>query len=1026
MKKHLTFTDGTSDKFWQIEVVGQEYTVTYGRSGTAGTSQTKSFSSPEECLKAAEKILTEKIKKGYSEDGQPSVTSNPSKKNASDVAQRYDDLVRQKRIDDLLPFLTENAKGNLEILKKAIRKNRKYWTDYVDLKDEPEFRKDKQYNWGQRGDYLQTQIIILSAIAVFGKSDVNSWDEIFGVLERCDSKEVSDILFWAKPNWINDYLLEQKRKNDWRRFKYKKLRFLEDKLFMEYNPELFAWSIAALDWNEDEKNPRAHIEYILSDETAWKRDVKEVFHYDSNIQNYIFWEDRNGKQEESRTWEVIFNELIKQGKLPRAWFIENAILIQTKEWNNNAKSFFRRILLSLDLSPEDFLPFQENIFACLHNPVPAVTAFGIDLVKQIFEQEKFSVKSFLEWVEPMLMRADCKASVKTTLQIFEKLLKSQPKYKKTIHVLIADVFMIPDLNLQQRVAKILAKSASAKETELVDKLTSYSELIQGSVRAELSGLLGESHFIAPDPEPSESYIQTDRKEKVLTDAVTLPQNWNDILFLFGEFIASEDVLTTEMLLNTYIVSRHLFPNDQSEQLKPYLKQLESRYLEGYHRNYSSVFLQQKMHSLDYQFTIQDDKYDRINTLLLIKPFLHAVQSRMNKNVAIPMLSFPSHKPHWVEPKILLERLLACQENNIAVDWIDLAIAISRMPRENVEEAAPLLDSVNGELKDLMRYCLGLSNEIKMIVPKKNLFDKLLSKLVKDDTDTMQSIWAVAARTHDPDGEFAEFRNTAVGSYPLVVSPFDPEIRLIEKWNDYKDWNTGKMMRSPSWYVLGFQIPKEKPAPDALLYSLDLVNDKNYYTFISSDANVVYWNSLMPQNPDALALNLLRLSCDITEGAGNDIKAFLQLMDTPGFTITAHSQKVLACAFFKDSKEIRMTASEIFGNLIEKQRIDIGILGKFCAFLANNKYAPFQRLSDSVAGIKDISRLHNSALHQFYDSLLGHLEFKDKLPVNFKKIVENYLDVSFKTGKKPDTATAAFFDKYKDTASLKPLIKQILN
>ena len=62
MKKHLKYIDGNSDKFWQIEVLNNEFTVTYGKNGTSGTSQKKSFDSNENCIKAAEKLLAEKNK----------------------------------------------------------------------------------------------------------------------------------------------------------------------------------------------------------------------------------------------------------------------------------------------------------------------------------------------------------------------------------------------------------------------------------------------------------------------------------------------------------------------------------------------------------------------------------------------------------------------------------------------------------------------------------------------------------------------------------------------------------------------------------------------------------------------------------------------------------------------------------------------------------------------------------------------------------------------------------------------------
>ncbi len=43
MKNYLTYQDDKSDKFWNIEASGKSFTVTYGKAGTAGTSQTKTF-----------------------------------------------------------------------------------------------------------------------------------------------------------------------------------------------------------------------------------------------------------------------------------------------------------------------------------------------------------------------------------------------------------------------------------------------------------------------------------------------------------------------------------------------------------------------------------------------------------------------------------------------------------------------------------------------------------------------------------------------------------------------------------------------------------------------------------------------------------------------------------------------------------------------------------------------------------------------------------------------------------------------
>ena len=59
--------DGTSNKFWNIELNGAEFTVTFGRIDTNGQTQTKSFASATEAKKAHDKLVAEKLKKGYFE-----------------------------------------------------------------------------------------------------------------------------------------------------------------------------------------------------------------------------------------------------------------------------------------------------------------------------------------------------------------------------------------------------------------------------------------------------------------------------------------------------------------------------------------------------------------------------------------------------------------------------------------------------------------------------------------------------------------------------------------------------------------------------------------------------------------------------------------------------------------------------------------------------------------------------------------------------------------------------------------------
>lgn len=1033
MKKSLKYIDGNSDKFWEINVTGFEFTVTYGKNGTSGTSQTKSFSTDEECLRNAEKLVSEKLKKGYSENGEVTVASKPKTGKAASsaaVLEAYDAIIKAKDIDLMLPFLKENAKGNVEALKKHIKKNKRYWTQYVDLSKEPEFlKKNKTGNnwgssWGTRGDHKQKEIITLSAIALFDKTDINSWDEALQLLDETDQKSyVLDTVLWAKPNWLEMFILEKVRRQDWLSFNYPILRQFEELGLIQFNPELYALCLANTnEWRAKVKT-RVFIARTLEDKTAWQRDIPELFNYETILHNIYFRDNEDQNYDEFSTWAIIYKALLDEKKMDRAFFFENAIQIQTKEWNNNIKSFFRKRIEEFSATADELIVYQENIFSLLHNAYPPITSYGVELVKKIYTHPKFKAKSFLEWLEPMMMRSDCKAGIKSVLPILEKISKANSKLNTAIASIIADIYVIADLTLQERATKILLKLGSAKDKVLKEKLSSYVTLMQGNIKSGLSQFLDEYALVTDDAGFEEYQFQT-RKELVLTEEVQLPKDWNAILFQFGNFIASEEVLDTEILMNTYIQQRDLFPDDYTAQLQPYQKQLSKFYFESVHKNYMKLFLFQKIENINNKLSVKDGHYLKINTPVLIRPLLEKVQQKIESNSKLPLLSFPSHKPHWVAPKVLLERIIAYQKANEEIDALDLAIAIARMPRENTKEAIPLLNEIEGELKALLSYSLGA--EDKLTIDSGSLVSKVLATLGKTTKESGKlSLWAVAARTFYPDNTFSEFENTYLKDVPFVVAPFQTEFSFKEKWNEWKNYKTHEQERSPSWYELRFELPQYSKTPNYLLYSLDIYKRSNSWDYnMSYSGNTLYWHSLTPQNPDALVMTLLS-NCRVPDGSKPELKGFLDILNRPEIRFSDNALFLFALCFFQEKKDLRLLASETLINLIEKQTIDIEKFAEKAAFTATGKYGAFSRLTDGIIALKDISPLHNSALLQFFNAFFASLKVSDKLPTNFKKMVENYVDVLIKTNQKPSESAIAFFEQWKDNASLKSLIKQIL-
>ena len=66
-KRYFEFVGGSSAKFWEIGVSGNEVTVRFGRIDTEGQTQTKTLPDADAAASNAEKMIASKTAKGYHE-----------------------------------------------------------------------------------------------------------------------------------------------------------------------------------------------------------------------------------------------------------------------------------------------------------------------------------------------------------------------------------------------------------------------------------------------------------------------------------------------------------------------------------------------------------------------------------------------------------------------------------------------------------------------------------------------------------------------------------------------------------------------------------------------------------------------------------------------------------------------------------------------------------------------------------------------------------------------------------------------
>jgi uncharacterized protein (TIGR02996 family) len=102
------FRDSKSNKFWNIELQGTQFTVTYGKIGAKGQTQTKSFGDDARARKEHDKLVAEKLGKGYVETtvGTGSTSANDRQAFERSLAANPDDRATHAAYAD---WLTEQG-----------------------------------------------------------------------------------------------------------------------------------------------------------------------------------------------------------------------------------------------------------------------------------------------------------------------------------------------------------------------------------------------------------------------------------------------------------------------------------------------------------------------------------------------------------------------------------------------------------------------------------------------------------------------------------------------------------------------------------------------------------------------------------------------------------------------------------------------------------------------------------------------------------------------------------------------------
>ncbi|HGU4602598.1 TPA: WGR domain-containing protein, partial [Escherichia coli] len=106
MKTYI-YQDEKSHKFWAVEQQENELHITWGKVGSNGQSQVKSFADATAAEKAELKLIAEKVKKGYVEQVDANAHSHDASAKKVLVTEEKASINRQAATNGL-PWLADN------------------------------------------------------------------------------------------------------------------------------------------------------------------------------------------------------------------------------------------------------------------------------------------------------------------------------------------------------------------------------------------------------------------------------------------------------------------------------------------------------------------------------------------------------------------------------------------------------------------------------------------------------------------------------------------------------------------------------------------------------------------------------------------------------------------------------------------------------------------------------------------------------------------------------------------------------
>jgi len=809
--------------------------------------------------------------------------------------------------------------------------------------------------------------------------------------------------------------------------------------YLALTPEMVVSVLPDAIFKKDEKGnktiwvPEVLDKYpVTLDEHIWW-----LFEFPSNIDWYSNNLAVRANQTQNKSlWFDTFIQYSTQGRIDRMQVLRESLLAVNRNFNKVLTGWFIDLFMAMQPTEKELLVLQTELFSTLTCVWSKPVTHTVKLLKKLATASQFRTEEFLPTL-PLLLGAETKGTVISTLAVLEVILKQEKDFTSEITATLCTAFLSKDEAIQKKTAELFLKYTSPNP-EYKTLLAAYADNLLMNTRSLLIDYLDE-------PEPQTSAVEELPVEipSVIGEDNRIPdlQSIEDFAFFLTQAVDSSEPYLFDHLLNNLVVWGNQITEADLVLLEPAFKKVYTRLykwgspildsipyiaMTDYAQHLIRKFPEKtkklqtfrgKMDTVDKDMSEQSKYYTKrqislkeLNVEFIYKGFWQIAVGtieKINKQDTLPLLSTPTHTPSWIDPTVLIDRMALYQQQNVEPIDMDMQLAIQRCvleaPEAALQKAQQLL---TGEFKNLLVFLMDKNAPIESPIEH-------------------PSWWMCAAITKRSSQPHPELEPYGYNTIPKAYITGDLE------WEEYIDTGYNGQYEWKHFRITN-TTPQIQLKNNALFYRYIWGTEKISASHFFYDRDHKDWMLFpylaYPNNPDVFLgrITICFADCDMCEVPEQTL-ALLTARLVHELKRPFHEMHymALACFLLGKVKAVQDYGFAIWSEYMAAGTLDPIRLGTALGKIETMEAFPLKRLTDCMSMYMiGVSQKHNQSLVVMLEALMKQLP--EKPLKNQKKLFEVYNELLALTQSRANVSDIPHWEKWAKENSLKKVVEQIMS